>query len=282
MTPIDSKGPQWRVKILDYLKANNSPVDLYVNLVDRNGWQGPVAEKAIDQGLMLLGKPRSWRVPGPAINGNGIVDVEGHPVRIVAHFDAPKATLLEHLLTPSECDELIEMAHSKGFERSMVVDHVKGNRLHHHRTSSGVGFSVAQNPLVARLERRIALLTGWPVENGEPLGALQYQPGEQYEPHMDTFDESKAGSREQLAMGGQRVGTTVVYLAPAVKGGGTRFVQTGAEVYPSKGGAIFFRGIDVAGRPDQRSTHAGMPVVEGLKYVVTLWQRESKFVSPES
>jgi prolyl 4-hydroxylase len=42
------------------------------------------------------------------------------------------------------------------------------------RTSSGMFFSRGQNPLVARIEARIAAWTMLPVKNGEGVQVLQY------------------------------------------------------------------------------------------------------------
>ena len=61
------------------------------------------------------------------------------------------------------------------------------------RTSRGTHFAVGENPVVARLEARIAALVDKPVEHGEPLQILHYGTGGEYLPHHDWFDPAQPG-----------------------------------------------------------------------------------------
>lgn len=152
-------------------------------------------------------------------------------------------------------------------------------RLHE---SSRVFLTRAETPLIDDVENRLAALTGWPVSHGEGLQILRYEPGQQYKPHHDWFDPAKSGSASHLKHGGQRVGTTVIYLAAAQAGGGTSFPKAGLEVSPRAGGAIFFTNMTASGQPDDMSLHAGTPVLQGTKIVMTYWQREAAFRSTDA
>jgi prolyl 4-hydroxylase len=163
-------------------------------------------------------------------------------------------------------------------ETSGVVDNQTGlGVIHEASTSSGIGFSRGATPLLATLESRLAQLTNWPITHGEGIQILRYQPGQQYKPHFDWFDPIEPGSTSHLKNGGQRVGTTVVYLSLPKLGGRTSFPEVGLEVAPTLGGAIFFNNVDFLGVPDPLSLHAGMPVEHGEKIVATYWQREAEF-----
>ena len=136
-------------------------------------------------------------------------------------------------------------------------------------------FERGENPVVARLEQRIATLLRWPLEFGEGLQILRYAPGAQYRPHYDYFDPSEPGTPVILKRGGQRVATLVMYLHEPEQGGATTFPDVGLEVAPKRGTGVFFS----YERPDPatRTLHGGAPVLAGEKWVATKWLREREF-----
>jgi len=71
------------------------------------------------------------------------------------------------------------------------------------------------------------------------------------------------------------VASVVMYLNTPQRGGGTGFPDVGVEVGPMRGNAVFFS----YDRPHvvTRSLHAGLPVLEGEKWVATKWLREHEF-----
>jgi prolyl 4-hydroxylase len=66
-------------------------------------------------------------------------------------------------------------------------------------------------------------------------------------------------------------------LRAADRGGATTFSTAGFEVSPPPGGAVFFRNLTAAFLPDPLTLHAGAPVEQGEKVVMTYWQRERDF-----
>ena len=137
-------------------------------------------------------------------------------------------------------------------------------------------FERGEHPVIERVERRIAALVNWPVENGEGLQILNYQPGAEYKAHHDYFDPAQPGTPTILKRGGQRVGTLVMYLNTPEGGGATTFPDVGLEVAPVRGNAAFFS----YDRPhaDTRTLHGGAPVTAGEKWVATKWMRQGVFV----
>ena len=71
--------------------------------------------------------------------------------------------------------------------------------------------------------------------------------------------------------------TVLVYLQSQEVGGGTAFPSCGLAVCPQPGSAVIFRNVDVTGRRDPASLHAGLPVVQGEKVVMTYWQRAGPY-----
>lgn len=77
------------------------------------------------------------------------------------------------------------------------------------RTSKGTFFAPHEDPVIQRIEERIALATHIPESHGEGIQVLQYGVGQLYEPHQDFFFD-KVNSAP--SMGGQRVATILMYL----------------------------------------------------------------------
>jgi prolyl 4-hydroxylase len=184
--------------------------------------------------------------------------------------------VLANLLSDEECDGLIAAARPR-IARSLTVEtQTGGEAVNADRTSSGMFFRRAETELVARIETRIARLLRWPLENGEGLQVLHYQPGAQYKPHYDYFDPAAPGTPTILKRGGQRVGTLVMYLNTPERGGATTFPDVGLEVAPQRGHAVFFS-YDRP-HPATRTLHGGAPVLAGEKWVATKWLRQAEFV----
>jgi prolyl 4-hydroxylase len=211
--------------------------------------------------------------------GPNEIDAGDRTVLILMALNAPRVVLFGNLLSPEECEALIELSRGK-LERSNVVDRQTGNyQQHPDRTSDGTYFRRAENSLIARIEARIAELTGCPVERGEPIQVLHYRPGTEYKPHFDYFDPADDGNRKVLAMGGQRVATLIMYLSDVEAGGSTVFPDIGLDVLPRRGNAVFFAYSDDAGRLDPRTLHGGSPVASGEKWIATKWLRQREYIA---
>ena len=230
-----------------------------------------LAEQAVRAGL-----PPAGAVPEPALSESpSFIDVNGHRIDVLMAMASPRLVLFGHLLSDEECDQLVELARPRLTRSLTVAQETGGEETNAARTSDGMFFECAENPLVLRIEQRIASLLNWPLEFGEGLQVLHYRPGTQYKPHHDYFDPAAPGTPAILARGGQRVGTLVMYLNQPLRGGGTVFPELFLEVAPRKGQAVFFS----YDRPhaSTRTLHGGAPVLEGEKWVATKWLRERHF-----
>lgn len=200
-------------------------------------------------------------------------------IRLAVVLANPNLAVIEDLLSEQECDKLVQLSLSR-LRRSEVVDPGSGRlEISGVRRSEGTHFGYGENAVVARIEARIAALTGIPVRNGEPLQLLHYPPGGEYEPHHDYFDPSFEGTSRQLAQGGQRVATVVMYLREPQEGGDTYFPELELSVRPRKGSAVYFEYCNARGELDGRCLHAGMPVIRGDKWIATKWLRQSAYAS---
>ncbi|KAK4483271.1 hypothetical protein RD792_010456, partial [Penstemon davidsonii] len=104
-------------------------------------------------------------------------------------------------------------------KRSAVADNESGkSKLSEVRTSSGMFIPKAKDPIVAGIEEKIATWTFLPKENGEDIQVLRYEPGQKYDPHYDYFAD-----KVNIARGGHRIATVLMYLTDVEKGGETVF-----------------------------------------------------------
>jgi prolyl 4-hydroxylase len=213
--------------------------------------------------------PQPFGSPAPPV-----VRVLDRDIKVLMTVAHPRVILFGGLLSNAECDELVTLSRAR-MTASQVVDSDTGGEVAHEgRTSSGFGFQRGATPLIDRIERRIATLLKWPLEQGEGLQILRYRVGQEYRPHHDYMDPALPGAPAFLARGGQRVASLVMYLNTPTGGGATNFPEIGLEVAAVKGNAVFFS-YDRP-HPATKSLHGGMPVTDGEKWVATKWLRVAR------
>jgi prolyl 4-hydroxylase len=242
-----------------------------------SGWRRDVARGALQEVLREMA-PRGLpgAMPEPALHdAANSIRAGDREVQLISAMKDPRVVVFGGLLDPSECAELVALARERLERSQTVVMGTGGSEVNPARTSEGMFFERGENPLVARIEERIAVLLRWPVENGEGLQILRYRPGEEYEPHYDYFDPTAPGAAAILARGGQRLASLVIYLDVPARGGATSFPDLGLQVMPVRGNAVFFS--YERAHPDTRTLHGGSPVLEGEKWVATKWLREGRF-----
>lgn len=202
----------------------------------------------------------------------------------------PRITQLHNFLTDEECEYLKNVSHPF-LEPAVIVDRKTGkNIVSSYRSNTGTFLTRRQDPIVARVERRIAQVTMIPEQNGEGLQILKYVDGQQYGEHTDYFDDAW---NADPSLGGQRVATMLMYLSTPGEGGETVFPYAqnrvsgpewsdcalkGFAAKPVKGNALLFYNLKTDGQPDKASTHASCPTWAGEKWVATKWLRQGPYV----
>lgn len=215
--------------------------------------------------------------PMPVAAGN-VIRAYDRDVKVLMRAERPQIIVFGNVLGADECAELIDRARPR-IRRSTTVNPETGKEdVIANRTSQGMFFTVGEDPFIEGLERRIASLMNWPVENGEGLQVLNYQVGAQYRPHFDYFPPDQPGSAVHTARGGQRTATLVLYLNDVPHGGETYFPNAGVSVEAKQGRAAYFRYMNGRRQLDPLSLHGGAPVVEGEKWIMTRWVRERAYV----
>ncbi|MFK7957852.1 MAG: 2OG-Fe(II) oxygenase [Lysobacterales bacterium] len=162
---------------------------------------------------------------------------------------------------------------------SHTVHPLTGESVHDDtRSSFGWSFHPGQEDIaITRVKEQLATQTGLPFSHAEPFAMLRYLPGQQYREHFDFIDPMSGEAGEEITQRGQRVATTFSYLNTVTKGGETDFPRFGQRIAPITGSAVFFRNTLDNGEIDRRSLHASLPVLDGEKWLATLWFRDRPF-----
>ncbi|KGN59607.1 probable prolyl 4-hydroxylase 7 [Cucumis sativus] len=205
------------------------------------------------------------------------------PTRVIQLSSKPRAFLYKGFLSAEECQHLINSAKGK-LHQSLVAAGTGQSVTSKERTSTGMFLHKAQDEIVARIESRIAAWTFLPLDNGEPIQILRYENGQKYEPHFDFFQDPG-----NIAIGGHRIATILMYLSNVEKGGETVFPNSpvklseeekadlsecgkvGYGVRPKLGDALLFFSMNPNVTPDTTSYHGSCPVIEGEKWSATKW-----------
>lgn len=215
----------------------------------------------------------------PVAQGNRI-DLGDRVVEVGTRIAKPCVISFSNFLSDEECAQVIERATPR-LTPSTVINPATGKgEVTNHRQSEGGLFKRGEDEFIAMIEARISRLINQPVENGEGMAILHYNPGDQYHPHYDYFPIQNPGSHVRMQIGGQRICTFIMYLNDVAEGGATHFPEAGITIHPKKGSALYFQYCNEEGKVDPLTLHAGLPVLAGEKWIMTKWMRQRLFGPP--
>lgn len=126
---------------------------------------------------------------------------------------------------------------------------------------------------VKGISRRIDDLLGLPSKVGEAIQGQRYLPGQQFKAHNDWFYTTEKYWELERKRGGQRSWTTMAFLNDVEEGGETHFTNIGIKIEPKPGVLLIWNNALPDGTPNEDTIHAGTPVVQGSKYIITKWYR---------
>ncbi len=198
--------------------------------------------------------------------------LEADPKVYKVPTDRAEIYAIGKFLTGAECTRLLRMIDvvaqpSKLFD----MDYSKGFRTSYSGNVDG------RDPFIKGISRRIDDLLGMKPECGETIQGQRYLPGQQFKPHNDWFYTDQDYWKQERKRGGQRSWTTMAFLNPVDKGGQTQFTEIGINIDPQPGVLLVWNNALPDGTPNPDTLHAGMPVEEGVKYVVTKWYRTRRW-----
>lgn len=275
--------PAWRQWLLDALENGSTPAALLAIMIEHRFNPQVARDTLIELTLgpaTVSGVPVSTPSYVPDIvrlpPGN-VIATPDRDVRVLVRMSRPVVAVFDQVLDAEECAQLRELAERR-LSRSTVVEPGSGaHRVMDYRTSEGAYLPPGCEPLVTRLDARVAALMNWPSENGEGFQVMRYRGGGEYQPHYDYFVPTDPGSSLHMAAGGQRVATLILYLNDVEAGGETIFPALNFSYTPRQGQALYFEYCNLAGNVDPLTLHGGAPVQRGEKWIATKWMRQGRY-----
>ena len=173
-----------------------------------------------------------------------------------------------NLLTPQECDFLIKAAADAGLSTAETLGDNSG-----YRTADNCWLYESNN-VTAWIERFLSEQLNVPIDNFEDAHIVRYFPGGEYKEHHDWFSDNQEGSGVDTS--GNRTHSFIVYLNDDFNGGETEFTFLNQKVKAEKGKGLLWSNM-LDGKCLEESEHAGLPVTEGVKWILIYWIRENKF-----
>jgi prolyl 4-hydroxylase len=196
----------------------------------------------------------------------------GHPEVYRIPTDKAEIYAVGNFFTPEECGRLM----------SMIDAVAQPSRAFESAYSSGYRTSYSgdvdpYDPFILKLQRRIDDLLGIDPRFGETIQGQRYLPGQQFQAHTDWFPVNTAYWAQERDRGGQRAFTAMAYLNTVEEGGTTDFPSLKLRIDPNPGALLMWNNADADGVPNPWTLHAGMPVVRGVKYIITKWYRTKRW-----
>ncbi|MEQ1831093.1 MAG: 2OG-Fe(II) oxygenase [Pirellula sp.] len=261
--PLDASWTNW---LTENLARNCPPQELLGILLDSEFTVESIRQAMGDrfpENSPLLGAEAS------RIDYRGIADVA-----IVGgkQFAADKLQLytIQDFLSHDECDELV-MISALNLRPSTITT---GDRDRGYRTRTTCELSLISDPVVAKIDERIAHALGIQLSYSECIQAQRYEVGQQFKQHTDYFEPGTTEYDKFANSMGNRTWTFMVYLNEVERGGGTRFIAVDHTIQPQKGMAVVWNNLNPDGTTNPFTLHAGLPVEAGFKVVITKWFRE--------
>lgn len=198
----------------------------------------------------LADNPKVWKVPTDKAEIFAVADF------MTAEECARMITMIDEVARPST---VFDLSYKDGFRTSYSGD------------------VDPYHPFVKMIDRRLDDLMGIEPSFGETIQGQRYMPGQEFKPHHDWFHPNTSYWEIETSRGGQRAWTAMVYLNNVDEGGSTDFTDLGMSIEPKQGVLLLWNNAEENGLPNHATIHAGRPVVQGVKYVITKWYRAKKW-----
>lgn len=119
------------------------------------------------------------------------------------------------------------------------------------------------NALVRDIESRLQTMFAIRPADLEPWQMTRYRRGDAYDYHLDCGVPHPSGERKR---------TLLIVLEQPARGGATHFRALNRSIQPLVGRFVLWRNLLPNGRCNHAMIHAGRPVWQGCKTILTTWE----------
>jgi len=179
--------------------------------------------------------------------------------------------IVENLLTSEECQQIIALGNLRLRPSTITIP----SEDTEFRTSFTCDLGLLENPYMEVIDEKICKALGISQKYSEVTQLQKYEVGQQFKFHKDYFEPGSSEYQMHAALRGNRTWTFMVYLNNVPQGGGTHFKTINQIFMPKIGQAVVWNNLLKEGGVNPNTFHAGLPVLEGSKYVITKWFREN-------
>lgn len=180
-------------------------------------------------------------------------------------------TQKNNILTKEECDELISLGRDK-----MVIASTLGKQIDGYRTADNT-WIYEKTLLTDKIKSIVSEYTNTPISHQESIHIVRYGKGGEYKTHHDFFHPNTDYYDNVMQNGGNRTHSVLFYLNDDFEGGETEFPKLNIKVTPELGKLLIWENMNSDGTLNYDSLHAGLPVIDGEKWILIIWIRENKF-----
>ncbi len=191
---------------------------------------------------------------------------------------------IDGFLTPDECADIIATINASELTVSSTYNVTKPmERIVNVERTSKTCYFGGTNPFIAEVETRICKTLGISNRCAEQIQGQKYEVGQEFRFHTDYFDPELL--KKDASINGQRTWTFMIYLNDVEEGGYTSFPRAFCSSAPKTGTALVWNNLYSPatspnagdwGKENPFSSHCGMPIVRGEKYILTKWFKETE------
>jgi prolyl 4-hydroxylase len=177
---------------------------------------------------------------------------------------------IKNFLTKEECEEIIKIIDKSNLQESSTFNASSPDKFvkDTSRTSKTCYFD-QQDKIINDLEERMAKVLGVNNKYAEKIQGQKYEIGQEFKKHVDFFGSHILNKNPSII--GERTWTFMVYLNDVEEGGYTSFPYAYFASKPERGTAIIWNNLNKDGTTNDYATHMGMPIIKGVKYILTKW-----------
>jgi prolyl 4-hydroxylase len=189
--------------------------------------------------------------------------------------DQPFVASFRNFLSEHECQEILST--SLNFSRSRGSDPItaQGHIVKERTSSTARPDQHWENKIKTKIYDKIKFRFenhSFSVDHLENLQMQLYEHHQEYKPHFDFFNSDESTITEN-----DRIATAIIYLNEEFSGGETWFPRLDITIKPETGKMLYFE-YKYSRDINTLTEHAGCPVLDGEKFIITSWIRESVLI----